>query len=665
MTLAKRPILIRTILLIAALACGSAVPVTAAPFDPNWGAVGVFSDAQGCASCHRASTDQDPGIAAVMRNPLNDSGDDISPSQQWTHSVMAHAFNDPYYRAKVEDESAIFPALSGFIEDKCLTCHAPMAHTNAHQTNTDLTVDASCAPPGCYRLDTADTQDHAREGVSCTLCHQIKADNLGTSASFSGIYSIAAAADPDAFRIFGPHANPVTQAMVNNTAYTPEYGNHVSDSGHCATCHTLYTPVLDADTDVLTGNEFLEQGPFLEWQNSVYFTGNPEAQQCQDCHMPEPEAGIYSTRVAVRPNGTVNETWPVRSPFFTHSMTGGNTYLLELLRDNRQAIGIENSTSVAGFDAKIAETRQLLQNATASLAISRADVNGSELDIDVTIVNKTGHKLPTGFPSRRMWLHLTVRDASNQLIFESGAVDATGRLSTDADRLAADCLAVTKPPGFDTDDCYEPHRDIIDDASEIAIYETVMGDTNSNITHVLLHADTYLKDNRIPPKGFTNAQASSIESQTLPAGIDNDTDFNNDAGSEGSGSDSVHYQIDLNTVNGPYTVDAELLYQTVQPAFIDSMHSNSTRVNSFKNMVQQNPPTAELLASSNAVSTDSTPPADETDSNISSGSGGGGGCSLHSAQRTTPRPPALLLAISLYLALRLLTRGLHKIQHSK
>lgn len=161
--------------------------ILAAPFNPDWGTLGVFSAASNCARCHTASTDQDINVSPVMRYPLSDTGTDVSPPTQWRHSVMAHALDDPYYRAAVEDEADVLPALAGFIEDKCLICHAPMARTHAHMATVNLTQDASCTlPDGCYRLATAETQDPAREGVSCTLCHQVRDAGLGTAASFSG-----------------------------------------------------------------------------------------------------------------------------------------------------------------------------------------------------------------------------------------------------------------------------------------------------------------------------------------------------------------------------------------------------------------------------------------------------------------------------------------------
>ena len=437
---------------------------SASDFNPDWGRVGVFSDANTCKSCHRASTDRDPAIPAVMRNPLVDDGEDVSPANQWQHSMMAHAFNDPYYQATVQDETRVFPHLAGFIEDKCLTCHTPMARTHAHQSGTNLIQDATCSlPDGCYRLESAQRDMHAREGISCTLCHQVKEDNLGTPASFSGNFSIAAANDANAFQIFGPYQNPHSggsNAMQNNSGYTPVYGNHMSASTHCASCHTLYTPALDVENGMPTGVSFLEQGPYLEWQNSIFASATREGRQCQECHMAEPETGVYASRIAITPAGQVNQNWPERTPFYTHSMVGGNTYMLEVLQAFRTVLGIEDTTTVAGFDEKIAQTRALLENHAAELAISRTVLDGNELSVDVQIANKTGHKLPTGFPSRRAWLHLRVKSASGQTLFESGAVDARGRIATDARRLQPACLAIDKPATLDVQSCYEPHRDL-------------------------------------------------------------------------------------------------------------------------------------------------------------------------------------------------------------
>jgi hypothetical protein len=608
---------------------------TGAAFEPDWGTVGVFSAATECGACHRASTDQDPNLPAVMRDPLQDNG----PYRQWQHSVMAHALNDPYFTAAVDDEATLLPQLAGFIKDKCLTCHAPMARTHAHQTGTDLVQDGSCMlPDGCYRLDAAVTQDPAMEGVSCTLCHQVRDEHMGTDDSFSGGYVIAAAGETGAFTIYGPYETPLVNPMQVRSGYLPVHGQQVTGSAHCATCHTLYTPVVDINTGEPSGGRFLEQGPFLEWQNSVYLTGAPAARECQDCHMPDPDPGLYQTRIAIMPSGAVNADWPERRPFFTHSMVGGNAYILELLRDDRAALGIEAGTTVEGFDSQASQTRELLESA-ATLEFTGLGTAEGELAISVRIANRTGHKLPTGFPSRRMWIHLAVHDPSDRLIFESGAADAAGRISTDAMQLAAACLAPSKPPGFDSSACFELHRDTIDDDAQIAIYETVLADTNDDITYILLYAGRYLKDNRLPPAGFTGDRGNDIEPQTLPAGPGDDADFNRDSSGEGSGTDTVHYRIPTAGIEGRYRVTAQLLYQSIQPAFVHGLSSATDRVEAFKTLYRDNPPATETLASASAE-------LDVANGPGNGGGGGGGGCSLNN--RSAPDPLLLLLLLALW-----------------
>ena len=88
-------------LLLFCLLQGAWQAVGAVEYDPLWGTLGVFTDAETCAGCHRASGDMDPAIAAVMRFPLQDDGADISPGHQWRHSIMGQAFSDPYFLAAV------------------------------------------------------------------------------------------------------------------------------------------------------------------------------------------------------------------------------------------------------------------------------------------------------------------------------------------------------------------------------------------------------------------------------------------------------------------------------------------------------------------------------------------------------------------------------------
>ena len=553
-----------------------AMPTDAA-FNASWGQQGAFTNAAKCGeACHKSG-----GTTTTMTF----NGEDISPGTQWQHSVMAQAFNDPYWQAAVEDEVESFPHLTGFIEDTCTTCHAPMGRTHAQQTNTGLDID------GYYRFDMARTEDLSREGVSCTLCHQIANVDLGTENSFSGKFTIADSSDADYKRIYGQYAGPVGSNMNMQTGHTPTEGPHITGSALCATCHTLYTPALDPDTGAPSGINFLEQGVYLEWQNSVYADGQAQEAQCQDCHMPEPDTG-YQTAISLLP-GSAPDT---RSPYGQHTLVGGNAHLLEILRDYRAELGIAGSTSVSGFDDQIALTKNFLGGA-ATVSVSATQQVGDKLEFNVEVTNNAGHKLPSSYPSRRMWLHVTVKDNANNVIFESGAPDSRGYISTDSPRLKADCMSLDKLDGFDSSLCYEPHRDVITDPSQVAVYETVLGDVNGTITHTLLRGAQYLKDNRIPPAGFKNDNAT--EPQTLPAGVDGDSDFNCgvDTVNEGCGTDTVHFQVDIpGQQAGAYTVEARLLYQATQPGFVDGMHTDGDRVNRFKVMYDAVPPSVEVLA---------------------------------------------------------------------
>jgi hypothetical protein len=547
---------------------------TGLEYDPNWTPKGAFTNAAKCGvDCHKSD-----GVS------MDVAGTDISPGTQWKHSVMANAFNDPYWQAAVEDEVESFPHLAGFIEDTCTRCHAPMGRTHAYHTDSDLDIDKY------FRFDTAKNKDHSREGVSCTVCHQIDAGNLGTADSFSGGFLIADSSSPDYKKVYGQYNSPLRSPdnMFNQTGHAPTEGVYITKSELCATCHTLYTPALDPDTGTPSGISFLEQGVYLEWQNSVYATGEVQEAQCQDCHMPEPGGG-YSTKITVMPAMA-----SPRNPYGQHTLVGGNAHILEILRDYRTELGIANTTTPGGFDEQIALTQNFLGSAT-SVNVPALVTNGDNLEFDVEVTNNAGHKVPTAYPSRRAWLHVVVKSAGD-IIFESGKPDSRGYISTDAARLKADCMAGHKLEGFDSSLCYEPHRDVINDESQVAIYETVLGDIHDNITHTLLQGARYLKDNRIPPSGFTNSKAAKIEAQTIPSGVAGDDNFNCVGTTEGCGMDTVRYQVNTEGQTGPYTVEVELLYQATQPGFVDGMHNVGDRVNRFKVMYDAVPPSVEVLA---------------------------------------------------------------------
>jgi len=586
----------------------------------NWGEEGVFTAASNCQSCHEANT-------ATMVYNTPEGIKDVSPYTQWKHSTMANALNDPFYNAFVEEETHIFPHLKGFIEDTCLSCHSPMAYTHAHQTGVSLVQNdtTSLLPDGAYTFDSAINDYHAREGVACTTCHQVQPEGLGTVPKMSGHYEIKSDTEngPADAKIFGPFQSPLAQPMLNSTQYTPEYAAHISESAMCASCHNLYTPTLNLEGQIVTIEatgktaHFPEQTPYWEWLNSD-FSNPTSGKTCQACHMPEPEDG-YQTVISTR-GGSLRErpdnagVDDVDSVFAVHEFVGSNSYLLTLLKTYMTELGLGSGSghTSQGFQDKIEATQTFLKtsanvNATASIA-------GSTLTVPVTITNLTGHKLPTSYPSRRMWIHLKVTDSTGSTVFESGASDENGRITLDENFTSYNCLSIEKSDSFDSiaESCYEPHHDVINNPNQIAIFEGVLGDVNQNITHVLLHARQYIKDNRIPPKGWrlanqhTNPADPAIKDDGIVGVSDTDTNYapGKETASGSNGTDTVTYQVDIAGATPPFNVEANLYFQTIRPSFVYGMHADdeehgitgNSYVARFKEMYEKTPPITETLA---------------------------------------------------------------------
>ena len=461
----------------------------------------LFSGSANCAMCHDSAGDSsEPSKVSIVG--------------EWRATMMSHAFKDPLWRAVVEVEVEEHPELKGYIENKCLTCHAPMART---QSREDGLKELSLAQ--------SKTTPLAGDGVSCTVCHQIQPKNLGQAASFTGNFEIGRARE-----IFGPYDDVFTRPMQNHVNYTPKFGAHTQDSALCATCHTLFTPILDAKGEI-TG-QFPEQVPYLEWRNSVYAA---RGKHCQECHMPRIDE---PTQVSTRP------PWlEPRAPFWRHQFVGGNAFMLTMLKDNADAL--QANASPADFDQSIAHTRRQLQK--AAMLTVQGQRAGQQLELTVLVENLAGHKFPTGFPYRRAWLNVRVRDANGKTVFESGATDERGRIRGGGSG-------------------YSEHLDLITRPEQVQIYEAVMGDAAGQPTRSLLRATRYLKDNRLPPLGFRPGGPDDANIAIHGAAA-RDTNFN----ATGSGSDAVTYRMNLGAAAGKVEVVVTLLYQSVPPESVERL----------------------------------------------------------------------------------------------
>lgn len=224
---------------------------------------------------------------------------------------------------------------------------------------------------------------------------------------------------------------------------------------------------------------------FSEWDNSVFadgpvnmngrFGGNRlEVSSCQDCHMPS------TTGTGCAP--TLDPV--IRTDLPRHFFNGANTWVLRSVR-SLYSDDITHLTEASVNDS-IARAVQMLRDA------SDLEVSQQGAFLQTRIINFSGHKLPTGYvEGRRIWVNIKFFGAGNVMIDERGEYnDATADFSHEDTKVyeaeqgldAAAAVATGKPvgPGF----------------------------------HFAVN-NTYYKDNRIPPMGFTNAAFLAVQAQPI------------------------------------------------------------------------------------------------------------------------------------------------------
>jgi hypothetical protein len=458
--------------------------------------------------------------------------------------MMAQAMRDPLYFASVAIANQDAPE-SG---DLCIRCHAPDGWLNGRSTPTDGSA-----------LNNNDYQ-----GVQCDFCHKlVKPYRLGGNPfsddapytqdtwpsdqeylaklthippqSGNGMY---VAHDANAKR--GPF---VDAAAKHKMFYSPFH----SESDICGTCHDVSNPAFTMDENgnyvpnaldtpaesFDTYKLFPVERTYSEWKMSAYNTdqgvdsdvftvynadgsiASNRVRTCQDCHMRD-VAGYGANKRRI----------PYRHNLPLHDMTGGNTFVPGLVAQLYPG-EVDEQALLEGVE----RARFMLQNA-ATLTVKTTGPEGAYTGATVTIENETGHKLPSGYPEgRRMWIHLKAYNGEH-VVFESGHYNEdTGDLTK-------------------TDDLkiYEV---------KLAMSQAVMDATGkSNAAdgssfHFVLNNEV-IKDNRIPPRGFTNAKFEAIQSPPV--------DY--------TYADGAHSDVTVYEFPEADKIEVELLYQTTSKEYV-------------------------------------------------------------------------------------------------
>lgn len=419
---------------------------------------------------------------------------DVEPAFKWRGSMMSQAMRDPEYRATMSIANQDAPE-SG---DLCLRCHTPRGWLGGRSTPTDGSA-----------LSSSDY-----EGIDCDFCHRlVRPTELGVnpypddSVYTAGTYTadqdyIDGLPEPTFHTADGMYEvdsdnakrGPFLDAVPKHQFF---YSPFHSEAYICATCHDVSNPVFtrnpqgkyepnDFDTPAPDDDPytlFPVERTFSEWRMSAYnsaqgiyapqFGGNKDTvRTCQDCHMRD-VTGVGANKSGV----------PTRDDLPLHDMTGGNT-LMPILVNQLYPGDVDSAALWDGIE----RARSMLQKA-ASMNASATPQTTTFL-VDVEITNETGHKLPSGYPEgRRIWINVRAYNNAQQLIYESGAYDSTTAVLTHD----ADVKIYQIKPGIST------------------TLAPVVGEDAGPSFHFVLN-DSIYSDNRIPPRGFTNAAFDSIQS---------------------------------------------------------------------------------------------------------------------------------------------------------
>lgn len=501
----------------------------------------IFPTSTNCKGCHGF----DPQGNAMVTS----QGEDVNVHDDWQTSMMANSAKDPFWRAKVSHEILINPSHSLDLQTKCTSCHAPQGHFTAIMRGADH-----------YTIDEMLSDTTAMDGVSCGACHMKSEADLENLISGNANY--------DTTRVmYGPYQFPFAAPMGDFVGFEPLFSEHINSSGICASCHTLLTNSVDL-AGQLTGESFVEQATYHEWINSAYDDDGNTPTSCQSCHMPRLEDNIVisANYAFLQP----------RAPFGLHDLIGANTTMIQLMKENKKALDIDSADE--HFDETIEKTLLMLQQQSLDTELTLDQADTDSVFFSLKLTNKAGHKFPSGYPSRRAFVTFVLTSEAGDTIFQSGV------LQTDFE--VAGQTAAT-----------EPHHQVIRSEDQVQIYEFVLGDVNGNFTTILERAHQALKDNRLPPLGFTTSH-SAYDTTRIYGDAMNDPNFNFENGEEGSGTDVIHYHLPLNGYNGFVSASAEVYYQALPPKWMAPMFAESTpEIDSFRQMYENADLSPVLIAS--------------------------------------------------------------------
>ena len=544
-------------------------------------------------------------------------------------AILEASVDDPEQRRELVAE----------VKDTCLSCHGAMGQRQLAldresgkrvPTHFDVShvFNTSVAPsdPG-HSLFAYGAL--AREGISCAVCHHMTESEQPESDSRPYLQFFLENSTTGRFELgpvdalYGPYKDKdiAPYAMEHALGAKPKHNAYLQSSRMCGSCHVINLPVLDhprsADepTNALVEaaarpkfrgfEQHVEQATYLEWLNSEFEnefqTNNPKGRSCQDCHMPKSYHGpdlsaeTLDTRIAVIQDATYPEAENLaplhdlnvrrrRGDFRRHTFQGLNAFLLEIMRQNDDLLGVRRSDFMTGsktdLDEAIAHLARNARKDVVDLSAATAWGDDGRLRIDVGVRNKVGHRFPSGVGFRRAFLEVAIiergENGKDRVVWASGRTNAAGAIVDTAGRVLPTEFF---PRQGDSEPAHQRHHQTISSDDQVQIYEHLVTDAKGDVTTSFLHQSHGLKENRLPPRGWSPKGPSPevfngpFLEATLPGEhAAKDPDYQNDRG-----RDNTRYLVALadDVRRDAVRVEVRLNYQAIPPYFLEQIFRRS------------------------------------------------------------------------------------------
>jgi hypothetical protein len=324
-----------------------------------------------------------PVASTEFEDPTICQGCHAEIYKQWQGSMHSNAMKDPVFLAlwKIGIKKT-----DGAVERLCAGCHTGIG---------TLAGEVKVAEDG-----TVTMSDIAWKGVQCDLCHTVTGSTMLKSPTFEP-QNASILLDPGSNKR-GPYKD--SESPYHNTVYSELH----TKAEFCANCHHVYHPET----------HFPVERTYDEWKYSLYARNGIV---CQDCHMMPVEKAIETAKTmkkATNP-GRAAMGAPLRDTVRTHEFVGANAVVTSLLGAKRQSeIAVKRLQGAASLD----------------LSLPNNAAPGELVRFKVKVTNETaGHNLPTSLTElRQVWVDVRVADATDTVIYRSGALDDAGTLDPEA-----------------------------------------------------------------------------------------------------------------------------------------------------------------------------------------------------------------------------------------